>query len=92
MNFLFFLAPFFWGTQSERPLLPRRAGALREGPVPFGRNRQSRSREVRSVHPGHGTAGAGIGPKQCPGKAVAEKGWPTELGRLVRYGQSYVRR
>jgi hypothetical protein len=30
----------------DRPLLPRRAGALWEGPVPFGRNRESRNREA----------------------------------------------
>jgi hypothetical protein len=36
--------------------------------------------------------GAGIGPKPCPGKGVAEKGWPTELGRSVWYRPSYVSR
>jgi len=32
--------------RGERPLLPRRAGALWEAPVRFGRNRESRSREA----------------------------------------------
>jgi hypothetical protein len=31
MNFLFFLAPFFWGIQKRRLLLPKRAAALWEG-------------------------------------------------------------
>jgi Endoribonuclease L-PSP len=35
---------------------------------------------------------AGISPKQCPGRCAAEKGWPTELGRSVRYRRSYVSR
>jgi hypothetical protein len=35
---------------------------------------------------------AGIGPKQCLGKCEAEKGWPTELRRSVRYRVSYVSR
>ena len=39
----------------------------------FGRNRESRSREVRSLHPGYGTAGVGILPKQRPSKYAAEK-------------------
>jgi len=34
--------------------------------------------------------GAGISPKQCPRECAAEKGWPTELGRSVRYRSSYV--
>jgi hypothetical protein len=34
--------------------------------------------------------GAGIIPKQCARKLAAEKGWPTELGRSVRYRPSYV--
>jgi len=42
--------------------------------VPFRRNRESRGREVRFVHPEYGTAGAGIWPEQCPGKCVAEEG------------------
>ena len=39
-----------------------------------GRNRESRSREVRIWHPGYGTAGVGILPKQRPSKCTAEKG------------------
>ena len=35
----------------------------------FGRNRESRSSEVRRLHPGYGTAGVGILPKQRPSKA-----------------------
>src|SRR6266853_5711713 len=27
--------------------------------------------------------GVGIGPKQCPGKCEAEKGWPAELRRIL---------
>lgn len=50
-----------------------RAAALWEGPARFGRNRESRSREVRFLHPGYGTAGVGILPKQRPSKCVAEK-------------------
>src|SRR5260370_39697310 len=47
MNFSPFCLHHFPGARkSERPLLPRRAGALWEGPVPFGRNRKSRSREA----------------------------------------------
>src|SRR6266481_1182610 len=47
MNFFSFFLPHFPGAlRSERPLLPRRADALREGPVLFGRNRESRSREA----------------------------------------------
>ena len=39
--------PHFAGAhESERPLLPRRAGALWDGPVSFGRNRESRSLEA----------------------------------------------
>jgi hypothetical protein len=44
--FSFFLPHFPGAPRSERLLLPRRAGALWEGPVPFGRNRESRSREA----------------------------------------------
>lgn len=43
------------------------------GTVHFGRNRESRSREVRRLHPGYGTAGVGILPKQRPSKSAAEK-------------------
>src|SRR5258707_14875166 len=41
-----FSAPFSGAPRSERPLLPKRAGALWEGPVSFGRSRESRSREA----------------------------------------------
>jgi hypothetical protein len=44
--FSFFLPHFLGAPRGERPLLPRRADALWEGPVPFGRNRESRSREA----------------------------------------------
>src|SRR5713226_10520727 len=44
--FSFFLPHFPGAPKSERPLLPRRAGALWEGPVRFGRNRESRRREA----------------------------------------------
>jgi hypothetical protein len=40
--------------------------------VPFGRNRESRSREA---------AGRRNWPEQCPGKCAAEKGERTELDR-----------
>src|SRR5215468_7572271 len=47
MKFISFFLPHFPGApRSERPLLPRRAGALWEGPVSFGRSRESRSREA----------------------------------------------
>src|SRR5207248_881030 len=44
--FSFFLPHFPGAPRSERPLLPRRAGALWEGPVPFGGHRESRTREA----------------------------------------------
>src|SRR5437773_4472747 len=45
--FLLFSCPIFLGHPiSERPLLPKRVAALWEGPVSFGRNRESRSREA----------------------------------------------
>ena len=71
--FSFFLPHFPGVPRSERPLLPRRAGALWEGPVPFGRNQESRTREVRCVHPGDGTAGAGIWPEAVPRKLSGRK-------------------
>src|SRR5258708_13206122 len=47
MNFSPFSCPIFLGRPiRERPLLPKRTAALWEGPVPFGRNRESRSREA----------------------------------------------
>src|SRR6266581_9602500 len=47
MNFSPFSAPFSWGTRyAKRPLLPKRVGALWEGPPLFGRNRESRTREA----------------------------------------------
>jgi hypothetical protein len=42
----FFLPHCPGAPRSERPLLPSRAGALWEGPVLFGRNRESRAREA----------------------------------------------
>jgi hypothetical protein len=46
-EFFSFSLPHFPGApKSERPLLPRRAGALWEGPVVFGRSRESRTREA----------------------------------------------
>jgi len=70
MNFLLFLAPFPGAPRSERPLLPRRAAALWEGPVPFGRNRESRSREA---------AGRRNWPEAVPGKMRGGKRSPTEI-------------
>ena len=72
MNLLY-LPLLLGATESEWRPLPRRAAALWEGPARFGRNRESRSREVRSMHPGYGTAGVGILPKQRPSKGEAEK-------------------
>jgi hypothetical protein len=47
MNVSPFSCPIFLGHPiRERPLLPKRVGALWEGPVPFGRNRESRTREA----------------------------------------------
>jgi hypothetical protein len=54
----------FTNAKRQRPLLPKRVAALWEGPVPFGRNRESRNREA---------AGAGIGPKACPGNERQKK-------------------
>ena len=41
-----FLPHFLGAPKSERLLLPKRAAALWEGTVSFGRNRESRSREA----------------------------------------------
>jgi hypothetical protein len=68
--FSFFLPHFPGALISERPLLPRRAGALWEGPVVFGRNRESRNREA---------AGRRNWPEQCPGKCAVEKGQVAEI-------------
>jgi hypothetical protein len=68
--FSFFLPHFPGAPKSERPLLPRRADALWEGPVAFGRNGKAESAKL---------PGAGIGPKQCPRKCAAEKGHVTEV-------------
>src|SRR5713226_3010274 len=68
--FSFFLPHFPGAPKSERPLLPRRAGALWEGPVPFGRNRESRSREA---------AGRRNWPEAVPGKIRGRKRLHTRL-------------
>jgi hypothetical protein len=53
----------------------------------FGRNRESRSREVRFLHPGYGTAGVGILPKQRPSKSAAEKGKCAETVHVDHRGR-----
>ena len=68
-----FSALLLGAPESEWRPLPKRVAALWEGPARFGRNRESRSREVRRLHPGYGTAGVGILPKQRPSKCAAEK-------------------
>src|SRR6266576_1709719 len=65
-----FSAPFFWGTQSERPLLPKRAGALWERPVVFRRSRESRSGEA---------AGRRNWPEAVPRKVSGRKRSLTEI-------------
>ena len=60
------LSPCNWCTQVQADTAPKRAAALWEGPARFGRNRESRIREVRTLHPEDGTAGVGILPKQRP--------------------------
>ncbi len=72
-RFLLFPPLLLGAPESEWRPLPKRAAALWEGPARFGRNRESRSREVRFSHPGYGTAGVGILPKQRPSKCAAEK-------------------
>src|SRR6266436_3451354 len=49
----------------------------------FGRNRESRSCEA---------AGRRNYPEAVPEKCAQEKGWPTELGRSVRYRPRHVSR
>src|SRR5258708_7478264 len=89
MNVSPFSGPIFLGTQKREALLPRRAGALWEGPVPFRRNRESRSREA---------AGRRNWPEAVPRKMRAEKGrlskisenrdkeqtWAKQLARTTR--------
>src|ERR1700738_5299482 len=75
-NFFSFFLPHFPGApRSERPLLPRRADALWEGPVQFGRNRESRSREA---------AGRRNWPEAVPKKMRGRKRPLTELSRNLR--------
>src|SRR5215472_2894247 len=65
MKFISFFLPHFPGApRSERPLLLRRAGASWEGPVIFGRNRESRTREA---------AGRRNWPEAVPKKMRARK-------------------
>ena len=44
-----------------------------ESHEPSAWNRESRSCELRSLHPGYGAAGVGILPKERPSKSTAEK-------------------
>jgi hypothetical protein len=70
-----FSAPFSWGTHKREAAAPKaKPAAFWEGPALFGRNRESRSREVLFLHPACGTAGAGIWPEAVPRKWIAEKG------------------
>ena len=66
-----FSAPFFWGTQKRRLLLPKRAAALSEG-TQWRKGGTGKAEDAKLQD-------AGISLKQCPGKGVAEKGWPTGL-------------
>src|SRR6266576_6639270 len=75
-------APFSWGTQGEWLLLPKRVAALWEG-TQWCKGGTGKAEAAK-------LPGAGIGPKLCPGKCAAEKGWPAELGRSVWYRPSYV--
>ena len=69
-------------------LLPRRAAAFREGPEPQGGTGKAEDAKL---------PGAGISPKQCPGKGAAEKGYVAdsvtiarapEQGRELKLGKS----
>ena len=65
-----FSAPFFWAPSSERPLLPKRAAALWDG-TQWGKGGTGKAEAAK-------LPGAGIGPRLCPGKCAAEKGWLTD--------------
>jgi len=77
-----FSAPFFWGTQKRGLLLPKRAAALSEG-TQWCKGGTGKAEDAKLQD-------AGISLKQWPEKCAAEKGWPAELGRSVRYRPSYV--
>src|SRR5882724_10391699 len=79
--FSFFLPHFPGALRSERPLLPRRAGALWEGPVAFGRNRESRSREA---------AGRRNWPEAVPRKLRGRKRSLTVLSEVRNEEQTRV--
>src|SRR5438552_18528716 len=81
MNFSPFSCPIFLGHLiRERPLLPRRAGALWEGPVLFGRNRESRSREA---------AGRRNWPEAVPRKMRERKSLHTRLSGRPKEDQTH---
>src|SRR5712692_7437728 len=81
MNLFSFFLPHFPGApRSERPLLPRRAGALWEGPVPFGKNRKSRSREA---------AGRRNWPEAVPRKMSGGKRLHTRLSEWPNEDQTH---
>jgi hypothetical protein len=79
-----FSAPFFWGTQKRGLLLPKRVAALWEG-TQWCKGGTGKAEAAKLQD-------AGISLKQCPEKRAAEKGWPTELGRSLRYGPSHESR
>ena len=55
-----FSAPFFWGTQKRRVLLPKRVAALWEG-TQWGKGGTGKAEDAKLTD-------AGISLKQCPGK------------------------
>src|SRR5215470_11739027 len=84
MKFISFFLPHFpEAPRGERPLLPRRADALWEGPVMFGRNRESRTREA---------AGRRNWPEAVPRKIRGRKRRLTELSENREEGHTCTKR
>src|SRR6267378_6098341 len=71
--FSFFLPHFLGAPRSEWLLLPKQAAALLEG-TQWCRGGTGKAEDAKLQD-------AGISPKQCPRKRVAEKGWLTGLDK-----------
>jgi hypothetical protein len=78
-----FSAPFFWGTQKRRLLLPKQEAALWEG-TQWCKGGTERAEDEK-------LPGAGISPKPCPRKCAGEKRHVRDSVKLVRAGQNYSR-
>jgi hypothetical protein len=76
--FSFFLPHFPGAPKSGRPLVPRRADALRQGPVVFGRNRESRRREADGRR--------NLARSRAQGKCAAEKAYLPKSVRIAARG------